>query len=76
MKQIRENMYRVSYSELGQPTVKGYWKVPGTEQELLLDEADMRYIREYIEKGYEPYFFIKPSTALRNAFVVVSRQRV
>ena len=76
MVEIRTNMFQISYSELGKPKYKGYCTVPGESRELLLDEADMRYIEEYIGKGYEPSFFIKPSKSIRNAFIVVARQRL
>lgn len=76
MKQVRENMYQVTYTELGKPIDKGYYTVPDKLGELMLDEADMRYIREYLGKGFEPTFFIRPAKALRNAFTVVARQRL
>lgn len=76
MKQIRANIWQVDYSELGKPIDKGFWPVPNTGASVLLDEADMRYIREYVERGYEPSFFIKRSAALRNEFTVVGRQRL
>lgn len=75
MKQVRENMLQVSYTELGKPQGRGYCPLPDKAGELLLDEADVRYIVEYLDKGFEPSFFIKPSRALRNAYVVVARQR-
>jgi hypothetical protein len=76
MKQIRPNMWQVTYSELGKPDEKGYYKIPEGKGSVILDEADIRYIGEYLKKGFEPTFFIKPSAALRGAFTVVSRQRV
>ncbi|MFZ4508871.1 MAG: hypothetical protein ACOYON_14370 [Fimbriimonas sp.] len=75
MTQIRENIWLVTHSEIGKPMDTGYAKVPGTTGELLIDAADVRYIREYIERGYEPSFFISKTPALRNGYVVVSRQR-
>jgi hypothetical protein len=74
MTQIRENIFQVTYTELGQPQGKGYYPVP-SGGELLLDEADFRYIREYLDRGFEPAFFIKRSAALRGAYVVVGRHR-
>jgi hypothetical protein len=68
-------MWQVSYTELGKPEARGYYDLPEKKGELLLDEADVRYIREYLGKGYEPSFFVKPSPALRNAFIVIARQR-
>ncbi len=74
MTQIRENVFQVTYAELDKPRAKGYYPVPGGG-ELLLDEADIRYVDEYLERGFEPSFFIKRSAALRGAFVVVARHR-
>ncbi len=68
-------MLQVSYTELGKPDTKGYYPLPEKKGELLLDEADMRYITEYLDRGYEPNFFVKRSASLRDAFVVVARQR-
>jgi hypothetical protein len=76
MNQIRENMLQVSYTELGKPEGKGYYALPDNKGEVMLDEADVRYIREYLGKGFEPSFFVKPSPALRNAYIVVARQRL
>jgi len=75
MTQIRSNMYQVSYTELGKPDEKGYYKIPNGLGDLMLDEADMRYIKEYLERGFEPAFFIKPAAALRGAYTVVARHR-
>jgi hypothetical protein len=75
MTQIREHMFQVSYTELGKPDSKGYYPLPEKKGELMIDEADLRYIRDYLGRGYEPSFFIRPSNELRNAFVVVARQR-
>jgi hypothetical protein len=69
-------MYQVSYTELGKPDENGYYKIPDQKGEVLLDEADLRYIREYLGRGFEPSFFVKPSSALRGAYVVVARQRI
>ena len=76
MNQIRENIFQVSHSELGKPLVKGFYPVPTAGANVLLDEADVRYIREYLDRGYEPSFFIKKSVALQGAFTVVGRQRL
>jgi hypothetical protein len=76
MTQIRDNIWQVTYTELGKPEDKGYVPLPQENSTLLLDEADMRYIRDYVEMGYEPSFFIKKSAALRGAFTVVGRQRL
>jgi len=73
MKQIRENIFQVTYSELGKPPVKGV--VAHSELgELMLDEADMRYIRESQGQGYEPTFFVSRSAPLGGRCVVVGRQ--
>jgi hypothetical protein len=74
MKQIRENVFYVTHSELGKPDEKGIVDVPdfGSVQ---LDIADLRYIREYLEKGYEPAFFVARSPAMGGRFIVVSRHR-
>ncbi len=74
MKQIRDNIFLVTYSELGKPQDKGYFKVSGLG-EVMLDAADKRYIEEYLGLGYEPAFFVSRTTALDGGYVVVSRQR-
>ena len=74
MTQIRENIFLVTYKDLGKPTGKGFWPVRDLG-EVMLDAADERYINEYLSKGYEPAFFVSRSDALNGAFVVVSRQR-
>ena len=73
MKQIRENIWEVGYAELGEPFEKGYYAVPDLG-EVMLDQADVRYIEGMKEVGYEPRFFVSPSPAI-NAYVVVSRQQ-
>jgi hypothetical protein len=75
MKQIREKIFQVDHSELGKPLDKGYYPVPNTGASVLIDEADVRYIREYLDRGYEPSFFITKSVALQNAFTIIGRQR-
>ena len=72
MKQIRENIFQVTYSELGKPPAKGWAPIEGNE--LLLDEADMRYIRDHSKLGYEPTFFISRSEPMGGRFIVVGRQ--
>jgi hypothetical protein len=74
MTQIREGVFRVTYTELGKPQARGYAPVP-SGGELLLDEADLRYIAEYLDRGFEPAFFVKRTPALRGAYVVVGRHR-
>ncbi len=74
MKRIRENIWEVGYSELGEPFEKGYYAVPDLG-EVMLDQADVRYIEGMQRQGYEPRFFVSKSDTL-NAYVVVSRQHV
>jgi len=73
MKQIRENIYFLTHSELGRPTEPGTVEVAGLGT-VRLDIADIRYVREHIEKGYEPAFFVSHSPALGGDLIVVSRQ--
>lgn len=73
MTAIRENVFQVTYTELGRPAGHGFYDVDGGGK-LLIDEADVRYIRETISKGYEPTFFISRTPALGNDYVVVGRQ--
>jgi len=73
MKQIRENIFQVTFSELGKPPVKGPVVLLGFG-EIMLDEADMRYAKESAHLGYEPTFFVSRSEPLHGRFVVVGRQ--
>lgn len=73
MTAIRDNVFQVTHSELGHPFEHGFYDVAGGGQ-LLIDEADVRYIREAQRAGYEPVFFISRTTALGNDYVVVGRQ--
>ncbi|MGV3616943.1 MAG: hypothetical protein ACO1SV_16575 [Fimbriimonas sp.] len=73
MKQIRENVFQVTHSELGKPSDKGWLDLPESGK-LLLDAADMHFIREMTLQGYEPTFFISRSPVMGGEFVVVSRQ--
>jgi hypothetical protein len=73
MTQIRENIFRVSVDELGRPEDRGYCNVEGLG-EVLIDQADLRYISEMETLGYEPIFHVSKSKALNGAFVVVGRQ--
>lgn len=74
MRQIRPNIYRLSYSDLGRPEEKGPVEVEdfGT---VYLDVADVRYINEQLGLGLEPTFFVSRSVAVGNHFVVISRNR-
>ncbi|MFY7882710.1 MAG: hypothetical protein ACOVR6_10485 [Fimbriimonas sp.] len=74
MTQIRENIYMVSVDELGDPQDRGYFLVEGLG-EVLIDQADLRYIQESRSAGYEPIFHVSKSDALAGAFVVVARQQ-
>lgn len=73
MKQIRENVFQVSYEELGRPPEKGWIKLKEGGK-LLLDAADMHFIGEMSGQGYQPTFFISRSPVMGNEFVVVARQ--
>lgn len=72
MKQIRDNVFQVTYSEIGRPPERGWVKIP--EGKLLLDAADMHFIQKMSAGGYEPTFFVSRASAMGNEFVVVSRQ--
>jgi hypothetical protein len=73
MRQIRENIWYVTYTDLGKPDEKGPVKVDGLGT-VMLDIADLRYVRTHLELGYEPAFFVSRSEAMGGWFVVVSRQ--
>jgi hypothetical protein len=74
MKQIRDNIWQVSYDDLGQPRDRGYCAVSDLG-EVLMDQADLRYIQEMKDSGYEPIFHVSKSKALNGAYVVVGRQQ-
>ena len=73
MTTIRENIFRVSLSEIATPIDRGYFDLPNGGQ-LLIDQADLRYIKEAKEDGYEPTFFVSRTKSLSNDYVVVGRQ--
>jgi hypothetical protein len=73
MKQIRENVYQITHTEMGKPTVKGLVSIPDLG-DLQIDEADIRFIQEMRNLGYEPTFFISKSVPLAGRCVVVARQ--
>jgi len=73
MTTIRENIFRVTLSEIGNPIDRGFFEMSDGGQ-VLMDAADIRYIKEAKEGGYEPVFFISRTHALGNDFVVVGRQ--
>lgn len=74
MTQIRENIWQVTFHELGEPPARGYYAVEGLG-EVLIDQADLHYISETQAKGFEPIFHVSRSKALNNAFVVIGRQQ-
>jgi len=73
MKLIRENVYQVTFTEMGKPTVKGLTTIPDLG-EIQLDEADLRFIKEMQGLGYEPTFFVSKSIPLAGRYCVVGRQ--
>ncbi len=73
MKQIRENIFQITYSELGKPIAKGPVDLQGLG-EVMLDEADIRYANTSRDQGYEPVFFVSRSEPLQGRYVVVGRQ--
>jgi len=73
MKQIRENIFQVTFTELGKPIGKGPVKLEGFG-EIMLDFADLRYAKDMQGMGYEPTFFVSRSAPLQGQFVVVGRQ--
>ena len=74
MKQIRDNIWQVTFEDLGEPNARGYYAVEDLG-EVLMDQADIRYIKEMETKGFEPVFHVSKSKALNGAFVVVGRQQ-
>ncbi len=74
VKRIRERIWEVGYAELGEPFERGYYPVADLG-EVLIDQADVRYIELMKREGYEPRFFVSPSPALGDAYVVVSRMQ-
>jgi hypothetical protein len=75
MKQIRDNIWQVTMEDIGETPDRGYYEISGLG-ELLIDQADLRYIKQMQQDGFEPLFHISQSPALNNAFVVVSRQQL
>lgn len=74
MKQIRDNIWQVTFAELGEPFARGYYAVADLG-EVLVDQADLRYIKEMQNQGLEPVFHVSKSKALNGALVVVGRQQ-
>jgi len=74
MKQIRDNIFEISHTELGSPDEYGRYKVEGLGT-VHIDIADVRYIADHKSQGYEPTFFVSRAPAMNNDFVVVARNR-
>jgi len=70
--QVRDNIFLVEYSELGEPFEKGYYQVADLG-EVLIDQADVRYIEGMKAKGLSPRFFVSKEPAL-HGYVVIARQ--
>jgi hypothetical protein len=75
MEQIRDNIFRITLSELGSPKKKGDVKVEGLGT-VMLDVADMHYAETMAGQGYEPVYFVSRSAVMGGRFVVVSRQHL
>jgi hypothetical protein len=73
MRQIRDNIFEVTFTELGKPSKKGDVKLEGLGT-VMLDNADMDYVKTAGDLGNEPTFFVSKSKVLGNRFVVVGRQ--
>jgi hypothetical protein len=73
VKQIRENIFQITYTELGKPQAKGP-VILQSLGEVMLDEADIRYAHTSETQGYEPVFFVSRSEPLFGRYVVVGRQ--
>lgn len=74
MKQIRDNIFQVTFSELGSPKKKGDVKMNGLGT-VMVDVADLNYADKMATQGLEPTFFVSRSEAMGGRFVVVSRQQ-
>jgi hypothetical protein len=74
MQTLKDGTIRLTWTDLGRPGGKGYTAVPSGGQ-LLLDDADLLYAQQYLDKGYEPEFFVRQSEALQGRYVVISRVR-
>jgi hypothetical protein len=73
MTTIRENIFRVTFDEIGSPVERGYYDLPNGGK-VLIDLADMRYIQQAKSGGYDPIFFVSRTKSLEGDFVVVGRQ--
>lgn len=74
MKQIRDNIYQVTFTELGKPKKKGDVKLAGLGT-VMFDVADLNYVEKMTGLGFEPTFFVSRSEAMGGRYVVVSRQQ-
>ena len=74
MKQIRDNIFQVTYSELGSPKKRGDFKLNGLGT-VMFDVADLNYVETMTGLGFEPTFFVSRSEAMGGRYVVVSRQQ-
>lgn len=74
MQTLKDGTIRLTWTDLGRPEGKGYTAVPSGGQ-VLLDDADLLYARQYLDSGYEPEFFVRRSEALQGRYVVISRVR-
>ena len=62
--------YYVTWEELGRPTVRGDYEVPGLGI-LVFDDADAHYATSHKSTG----FFVRRSKALGGRYVVVAREQ-
>jgi len=74
MKQVRPNIFEVTFEELGHPDEYGVYPVEGLGN-VHIDIADIRYIEQQMKAGYQPVFFVSRAPAINNEFVVVSRNQ-
>lgn len=72
MTRVRENVFLVEYAELGEPFERGYYPVADLG-EVLIDQADVRYIEGMKALGHTPRFFVAKEPVL-HGYVVVARQ--
>ena len=74
MRQIRDNIFEVTFTELGKPGKRGDVKMNGLGT-VMIDTADLHYAEKMAGLGFEPIFFVSRSGALGGRFVVVGRQQ-
>ena len=73
VRQIRDNIFEVTFTELGKPGKRGDFKLAGLGT-VMIDIADIKYAEGMSEAGYEPTFFVSKSVPLGGRYVVVGRQ--